>query len=62
MTARDLRVAIYDIRKAVGTDRKRDPDTILRILGEVFCGYRGSARNRPQTAAGSTVTVARNYF
>lgn len=36
MTALDLRVASYNIRKAVGTDRKRDPDRIVRILGQLF--------------------------
>ena len=30
-----LRIASYNIRKAVGTDRKRDPDRILRIIGEL---------------------------
>lgn len=35
MTEQTLRVASYNIRKAVGTDRKRDPARILRILGEL---------------------------
>lgn len=30
-----MRIASYNIRKAVGTDRKRDPDRILRILQEL---------------------------
>lgn len=30
-----MRVASYNMRKAVGTDRKRDPDRILRILKEL---------------------------
>lgn len=30
-----LRIASYNIRKAVGTDRKRDPDRILRIISEL---------------------------
>lgn len=30
-----MRVATYNIRKTIGTDRKRDPERILRILGEL---------------------------
>ncbi|MDQ2066110.1 endonuclease/exonuclease/phosphatase family protein [Xinfangfangia sp. CPCC 101601] len=30
-----LRVVSYNIRKAVGTDRRRDPDRVLRVLAEV---------------------------
>ncbi len=32
MTARPLRIASYNMRKAKGTDRLRDPDRILRII------------------------------
>lgn len=35
MTEKTLRVASYNIRKAVGIDRRRDPARILRILGEL---------------------------
>ena len=31
----DLRVASYNIRKAVGRDRRRDPDRIIDVLAEV---------------------------
>ena len=31
----DLRVASYNIRKAVGRDRRRDPDRIIAILAEL---------------------------
>ena len=35
MTPTDpLRIASYNIRKAVGTDRRRDPDRILRVITE----------------------------
>ncbi len=30
-----LRVATYNIHKCIGTDRRRDPERILRVLGEV---------------------------
>jgi len=34
-SAKDLRVASYNIRKGIGTDRRRDPARILRVLGEI---------------------------
>ncbi len=33
--ARSFKVASYNIHKGVGTDRKRDPARILKVLGEV---------------------------
>jgi endonuclease/exonuclease/phosphatase family metal-dependent hydrolase len=30
-----LRIASYNIRKALGTDRRRDPDRILRIINDI---------------------------
>jgi endonuclease/exonuclease/phosphatase family metal-dependent hydrolase len=30
-----LKVASYNIRKAIGLDRKRDPDRIISVLREV---------------------------
>ena len=30
-----FKLASYNIHKAVGTDRKRDPSRILKVLGEV---------------------------
>lgn len=30
-----IRVASYNIRKCVGLDRRRDPDRILRVIGEI---------------------------
>lgn len=35
MTDRTLRVASYNIRKAIGTDRRRSPERILAVLAEV---------------------------
>lgn len=35
MPSRPLRIATYNIRKALGTDRRRDPDRILRILRDL---------------------------
>lgn len=32
MSGRRLRIATYNIRKAVGLDRRRDPDRILRVI------------------------------
>lgn len=32
MTAAPLRIASYNIRKALGTDRKRDPARVLRVI------------------------------
>ena len=30
-----LRIASYNIRKAVGTDRRRDPDRVLRVISDL---------------------------
>jgi len=35
MTAETIRIASYNIRKAVGTDRRRNPERILAVLAEV---------------------------
>ncbi len=35
MNHRTLRVASYNIRKAIGTDRRRNPERILAVLGEI---------------------------
>tara|TARA_R110000782_G_scaffold78276_4_gene155111 strand:- start:50376 stop:51080 length:705 start_codon:yes stop_codon:yes gene_type:complete len=35
MTARPIRIASYNIRKAIGTDRRRNPERILAVLAEV---------------------------
>lgn len=35
MTSLPLRIASYNIRKAMGTDRKRDPDRVLRVIAEL---------------------------
>lgn len=35
LTPPRLRVASYNIRKCVGTDRRRDPERILSVIGEV---------------------------
>ncbi len=35
MTAETLRIATYNIRKAMGSDRRRDPARILRVIAEL---------------------------
>lgn len=35
MTTQSLRVASYNIRKAIGTDRRRNPERILAVLAEI---------------------------
>lgn len=35
MTSHDVRVASYNIRKAIGTDRRRNPERILAVLAEI---------------------------
>ncbi len=35
MTARTVKLASYNIRKAIGTDRRRDPARILAVLAEM---------------------------
>lgn len=35
MSAEIIRVASYNIRKAIGTDRRRNPERILTVLGEI---------------------------
>ncbi len=35
MNARPIRIASYNIRKAIGTDRRRNPERILAVLAEI---------------------------
>lgn len=35
MTDRTIRIASYNIRKAIGTDRRRSPERIIAVLGEI---------------------------
>lgn len=35
MTKRTIRVASYNIRKAIGTDRRRNPERIIEVLSEI---------------------------
>ena len=35
MTGRSITVASYNMRKAIGTDRRRDPHRILKVLNEI---------------------------
>lgn len=35
MSAKTIRIASYNIRKAIGTDRRRNPERILAVLAEV---------------------------
>lgn len=35
LAMKSLRVASYNIRKAIGTDRRRSPERVLEVLGEL---------------------------
>jgi endonuclease/exonuclease/phosphatase family metal-dependent hydrolase len=35
MNTKTIRVASYNIRKAIGTDRRRSPERILAVLSEI---------------------------
>ena len=55
MTAGNLTVATYNIRKALGTDRKRNPDRVMRVIAalnaDVVCLQEADRRWQPRPPA-----------
>ena len=53
--SRPLRIATYNIRKALGTDRRRDPERVMRVIAElgadILCLQEADKRLPPRPPA-----------